>query len=57
MRAARAASALITEIPLRRLVDIEEGDRIPVGDDLNRFAEAHGVDSYSISLGAVSDLA
>lgn len=64
MRAARAAkgltsaaSALIAQIPLRRLADIEEGDRIPYGDDLRRFAEAHGIDSYSIFLWAVSDLA
>lgn len=64
MRAARAAkgltsaaSALIAEIPLRRLADIEEGDRSPYGDDLRRFAEAHGIDSYSTFLWAASDLA
>jgi hypothetical protein len=52
-----AASALIAEIPLSRLTDIEEGDQIPHGGDLKRFAEAHGIDSYSVFLWAVTDLA
>lgn len=52
-----AASALITEIPHRRLMDIEEGDRLPFGDELKQFAEAHGLDSYSVYLWAVNELA
>ena len=45
MRAARsakgltvAASSQVTGIPLERLADIEEGDRLPTGDELGRFA-------------------
>lgn len=63
MRAARAAkgmtsaaSALIADMPLRRLADIEEGDQVAYGDDLRRFAEAHGIDSYSVVLWAIGDL-
>lgn len=63
MRAARsakgltvAASSQVTGIPLERLADIEEGDRLPTGDELGRFAAIHGLDSPSVFLWGCHEL-
>lgn len=63
MRAARsakgltvAASSQITGIPMSRLADIEEGDRMPSGAELGRFASIHGLDSPSVFLWACNEL-
>ena len=51
-----AASSLISGIPLRRLADIEEGDRLPTGDELIAVCNAHGIDSHSAFLWAAHEL-
>lgn len=63
MRAARsakgltvAASSQVTGISMRRLADIEEGDRLPTGNELGTFAAIHSLDSPSVFLWGCHEL-
>lgn len=51
-----SASSLVSGIPIRRFADIEEGDRLPTGDELAAIATTHGLDSQSVFLWATEEL-
>lgn len=51
-----AASSLVSGIPLHRMADIEEGDRLPIGDELAAIAQTNGLDSQSVFLWSVHEL-
>lgn len=51
-----AASSLISGLSLWRLVDIEEGDRLPSGNELAALTITHVLDSQSVFLWAAAEL-
>lgn len=51
-----SASSLVSGIPHRRFADIEEGDRLPTGDELAAIATTHSLDSQSVFLWATEEL-
>jgi transcriptional regulator with XRE-family HTH domain len=50
------ASALICELPTRRLREIEQGKRLPIAEDLRAFAIGHGLDTPSVFLWGCEEL-
>lgn len=51
-----AASSAVTGVPLHRLADIEEGDRLPHGTELASIAATFVLDSHSVFLWGVAEL-
>jgi transcriptional regulator with XRE-family HTH domain len=51
-----AASSLISGLSHRRLAAIEEGDRLPTGDELATLTITNGLDSQTVFLWACNEL-